>query len=173
MGGQEAFLLANFNNLDKLEPRIWRLWAAVLAAHPRAVLWLQQYPPAKANRVRKMAEQEEHAAEHGAAQEARVPTARLVMTPFFKSNDHIGIKATTLLPTRAHATCRPHVTHHFLFSPYPYDPSGFLTRAPASRSEGKGLIWIDWTGHQRSYYSSINMALFDSIFLAGTRRCIR
>ncbi|KAJ1489632.1 glycosyl transferase family 41-domain-containing protein [Baffinella frigidus] len=76
------FLVANFNNLDKLEPRIWELWTALLGEHGHAALWLQQYPPAKANRVKQMAQEE-----------GKMDVARLTMTPFFKSDHHIAIKA--------------------------------------------------------------------------------
>jgi hypothetical protein len=43
----EHFLVANFNNLDKLEPRLWYAWVGLLRVHPQAALWLQKYPPAK------------------------------------------------------------------------------------------------------------------------------
>ena len=79
---RDHFIVANFNNLDKLEPRLWNEWVGILARHPRAALWLQKYPPAKAARVLQMAKED-----------SDVDMTRLVMTPFFKSDHHIGIKA--------------------------------------------------------------------------------
>jgi predicted O-linked N-acetylglucosamine transferase (SPINDLY family) len=76
------FLIANFNNLDKLEPRMWHLWCDLIRRYRRAALWLQKYPPARASRVQDMAKEE-----------GKMDMARLVMTPFFKSDHHIGIKA--------------------------------------------------------------------------------
>ena len=76
------FLIANFNNLDKLEPRMWHMWCGLLQQYSQAALWLQKYPPARAARVEEMAREE-----------GRMDMARMIMTPFFKSDDHIGIKA--------------------------------------------------------------------------------
>ena len=46
------------------------------------ILWLQKYPPAKAAKVEKLAQEEGGALAH-----------RLIITPFFKSDHHISIKA--------------------------------------------------------------------------------
>jgi predicted O-linked N-acetylglucosamine transferase (SPINDLY family) len=80
----EGFLLASFNNLDKLEPRLWRLWRAVLDAVPGAALWLLRYPPAKAARVAQLAAEDGLAGPGG---------GRLVLTGFAASDEHIAVKA--------------------------------------------------------------------------------
>lgn len=40
------FLFANFNQLYKIDPKIFRTWMSILQRVPDSVLWLQESPPA-------------------------------------------------------------------------------------------------------------------------------
>jgi protein O-GlcNAc transferase len=80
----DGFLVASFNSLDKLEPRLWRLWRALLDGIPGSALWLLRYPPAKAARVAQLAAEDGLAGPGG---------GRLVVTGFAASDEHIGVKA--------------------------------------------------------------------------------
>ena len=82
-------VLANFNHLQKLGPRTFALWSAILRDNPNSSLWLLKFPR----------EAEGHL--HRAATAAGVQPRRIFLTDKFPLEEHLRIKraASLLLDT--------------------------------------------------------------------------
>lgn len=51
----DSFVIANFNSLEKLDPRAWGMLQHLTKTVPGGRLWLSQYPPSKSERVKRLA----------------------------------------------------------------------------------------------------------------------
>ncbi|KAJ2028055.1 hypothetical protein H4S03_007992 [Coemansia sp. S3946] len=53
--GDDAFIFANFNQLYKIDPALFRMWLRILERCPRAVIWLLRFPAAGEQHLRRVA----------------------------------------------------------------------------------------------------------------------
>ncbi|KAJ2007948.1 hypothetical protein GGI04_001320 [Coemansia thaxteri] len=51
----DVFIFANFNQLYKIDPQLFRLWLRILERAPRAVIWLLRFPAAGEQHLRRVA----------------------------------------------------------------------------------------------------------------------
>ncbi|KAJ2064668.1 hypothetical protein GGI17_000810 [Coemansia sp. S146] len=53
--GDDAFIFANFNQLYKIDPALFRMWLRILERCPRAIIWLLRFPAAGEQHLRRVA----------------------------------------------------------------------------------------------------------------------
>ena len=53
---EDAFIFANFNQLYKIDPFLFRVWLKILAGAPNAILWLLRFPASGESHLRRAAE---------------------------------------------------------------------------------------------------------------------
>ncbi|KAJ1823616.1 hypothetical protein LPJ60_001404 [Coemansia sp. RSA 2675] len=53
--GDDVFIFANFNQLYKIDPALFRMWLRILERCPRAVIWLLRFPAAGEQHLRRVA----------------------------------------------------------------------------------------------------------------------
>ncbi|KAJ2909386.1 hypothetical protein GGI21_001935, partial [Coemansia aciculifera] len=51
----DAFIFANFNQLYKIDPALFRMWLLILERAPRAIIWLLRFPAAGEQHLRRVA----------------------------------------------------------------------------------------------------------------------
>ncbi|KAJ2632570.1 hypothetical protein GGF44_003790, partial [Coemansia sp. RSA 1694] len=51
----DAFIFANFNQLYKIDPALFRMWLRILERAPRAIIWLLRFPAAGEQHLRRVA----------------------------------------------------------------------------------------------------------------------
>ncbi|KAJ1886919.1 hypothetical protein LPJ66_009387 [Kickxella alabastrina] len=97
--GDGVFIFANFNQLYKIDPQLFRLWLRILERAPSAVVWLLRFPAAGEDHLRRVAR--EWAGDAVAA--------RLVFTDVAPKHMHIkrGRIADAFLDT---TECNAHTT---------------------------------------------------------------
>ncbi|BGP45059.1 hypothetical protein JCM10450v2_000876 [Rhodotorula kratochvilovae] len=130
----DTVIFANWNQLYKIDPFIFRIWLSILSQHPNSILWLLRFP----------APGEAHIKETAARWAGQDVADRVVFTDVANKNDHIhrGRIADLFLDTtecNAHTTAADILWSGTPILTYPRHEHKMCSRVAASVAVATGL----------------------------------
>ncbi|GAA6052315.1 hypothetical protein JCM3770_007247 [Rhodotorula araucariae] len=130
----DTVIFANWNQLYKIDPFIFRIWLSILTQHPNSILWLLRFP----------ASGEAHLKETAARWAGQEVADRVIFTDVANKNDHIhrGRIADLFLDTtecNAHTTAADILWSGTPILTYPRHEHKMCSRVAASIAVATGL----------------------------------